>query len=91
MLMKNKAPLGTNIEFGIRPQIISILRRTLRSGLVGEIRRGRANGVFMLAAWMMYCVSPIISGNYYVFDYAGNFPRKESGVEGFSRRVSEIE
>jgi hypothetical protein len=43
----------------------------------------------MLTAWMMYHVSPHISGNYYVFDYAGNFPRteREGGVKGFSRKA----
>ena len=88
-LTRNNASLGTEISFGLRPEITSILKRTLRSprsGLVGEICRGRANGAFMFAAWMMHYVSPEISGNYYVFDYAGNFPRKEGKVKGFSRK-----
>lgn len=88
-LTKNNTALGTKIRFGIRPEIMSILKRTLRSPrseLVSEICGGRANGAFMIAAWMMYYVSPKISGNYYVFDYAGDFPRKEGKVKGYSRK-----
>lgn len=88
--MKMSSPLGTN--FGIRREVMSILRRTLgspKSGLADEIVSGRGNGAFMVAAWMMFHVSPNISGNYYVFDYAGDFPRteREGGVKGFSRKA----
>lgn len=85
--MKKNNGMGTN--FGIRREVMLILQRTLdssKSGLVDEIVLGRGNGAFMLAAWMMYCVSPNLSGNYYVYDYAGNFPRRKIDVEGFSRR-----
>ena len=87
--MNDKEIVGTNIGFGIRPEVMSIMRKTLRSsrsGLAAEISRGRANGVFMVAAWMLYLVSPEISGNYYVFAYAGDFPRMEEG-EAYSRKV----
>ena len=89
-LMNDKEIVGTNIGFGIRPEVMSILKKTLRSarsGFVSEVCRGRANGVFMVAAWMLYLVSPEISGNYYVFAKAGDFPRREDEVEGYSRKV----
>ena len=87
--MKKSSPSGTNIGFGIRREILTILRNTLtsrRSGLAGEVCHGRANGSFMLAAWMMFKVSPSLSGNFNVFDYAGNFPRWEGDLPGFSRK-----
>jgi hypothetical protein len=40
----------------------------------------------MLTAWLMYHVSPNLSGNFNVFDYAGNFPRWMCDVPGFSRK-----
>jgi len=82
--------LGTNIGFGIRPEVMSILKKRLRpskSGLAREICRGRANGTFMVTAWMLYLVSPEISGNYYVFAYAGDFPRRDEKVRSYSRKV----
>ena len=84
----NEVVVGTRLRFDIRPEIMSILKRPgLASSRSGPaIHRGQSNGVLLTTAWLLYLVSPELSGNYYVFARAGDFPRR-SEAEDYSRKT----
>jgi hypothetical protein len=75
---------GTNL-WNFRPEV-TVIQNSLARRLQDLVHRGKVNANLFFPCWLLYKISPDISGTYYVFSLAGKYPRTESEAPGYSRR-----